>query len=267
MSADAASTATPLIFGHRGSRTVEAENTLAAIAIADVAGAYGVEIDIRPCADGELVVFHDETLERMTQQLDTRSIASLSVAELQAIDLGRGARIPTLREVLAFCRERSLALNVELKRDVPNRRQAVIAAARLLRSYHLGSELWVSSFDPIMLGGFHVLAPSLRIGLLLAHKDKVSRHLGPVARPLGAKNIHPEHTLVQGDRLTAWRAAGLRVVTWTVNEPSRIAELATMGVDAIISDDPAMAMRARDGSPEDAAREDAAPEDSGLSRS
>ena len=233
-----------MLFGHRGSRTSAPENTLAAIAIAVDADAYGVEIDVRPCADGEMVVFHDPTLERVTDKADKRTIAALSLSELRAIDLGGGARIPTLREVLAYCRDHSLALNVELKRDVPNRRAAVIAAARALRSFQLRSELWVSSFDPIMLGGFHVLAPTLRIGLLLAHKDKISRRLTPVARPLGASNIHPEHTLVDAARLSAWRAKRLRVVTWTVNEPDRIAELAAMNVDAIITDDPAMAKAA-----------------------
>src|SRR2546423_4915557 len=124
--------APPLVFGHRGVRGEAPENTMTAFELAASGGAAGVELDVRLCRSGEVVVCHDPSLERMTGGRDSRNVADLTLAELQRIDVGNGERVPPLEQVLGWARARPILVNVELKRDVPNRVRLVRETARLL---------------------------------------------------------------------------------------------------------------------------------------
>jgi len=233
------------VIGHRGSRTTAIENTLAAIDLAADAGADGVEIDVRTCASDDLVVMHDTTLTRLTSGRDTREISALTAAELGQIELGEpphsaGAAIATLPQVLALCNRRQLALDVELKRDVPDRLALVRRTASTLRQAHPLAPLWVSSFDPLMLAAFRALAPRIDVALLLQHDGPPA---GWLRAPLGAVAVHPERTMTRPAALAAWHGEGRTVVPWTVNEPIEIIDLVRLGVDGIISDDPQGARR------------------------
>jgi glycerophosphoryl diester phosphodiesterase len=223
--------AAPLLIGHRGLRTLATENSLEAIEAARRQGAGGVEIDVRPTADGTLVLMHDATLARTAG--DARRVAALHDAEIAGLRLQRGERIPTLAEVLALCRDLDLLLNVELKRDVESRIAASRAAAATLRG--VTAPVIVSSFDPLMLATFAGWARDVPIALLV---EPEHRHLRHLARPLGVRAIHPCRTLVSADSVARYRRAGLRVMSWTVNDPTEAAFLLSVGVDGIITDDP-----------------------------
>ncbi len=226
---------TPVLIGHRGSRTRFTENTLEAIEEGARGGAVGAEIDVRTTASGVLVVMHDETLTRVTAGSDERSVASLELPALARVRLPCGAHIPTLDEVLELCRARGLLLNVELKRDVPDRAVATRAAAATLRASPWREHVVVSSFDPLMLAGVAVLAPRLARALLL---EPEHRYLELGTGLLGAQAIHPAAALVTPPRVRRWQARGLRVVPWTVNEVHAARRLLTLGVDGVITDDP-----------------------------
>ncbi len=234
----------PLLLGHRGCRTIAPENTIAAIDGAAAAGAAGVEIDVRSCATGELVVAHDPTLAPVTGGRDERLIAELSLGELRRIDLAGAQqrstthRIAELGEVLARCRQLGLAVNVEMKRDVPSRSAVVRATATHLAALEPDQPFVVSSFDPAMLAGLRLLAPTLPVALLL-HRAGRRYHLELLARPLGAVAIHVERTMVSRPLVRRWRARGLRVVAWTVNHLQEVRDLYSIGVNGFISDDPA----------------------------
>src|ERR687895_336309 len=88
----------PLIFAHRGGCALGPENTLTAFDRGMAAGADGLELDVHLSADGVVVVHHDETLDRTTN--DSGRIGARTAAELARVDAGDGAGIPTLREVL-----------------------------------------------------------------------------------------------------------------------------------------------------------------------
>lgn len=97
----------PLLIGHRGSRFAAPENTLPAFGQAIEAGGDGVEIDVRPTADGELVAFHDSRTAATTDDATDRLVSDVTLAELQALDAGSwfaaewaGTRVPTVREVV-----------------------------------------------------------------------------------------------------------------------------------------------------------------------
>jgi glycerophosphoryl diester phosphodiesterase len=237
----------PLVIGHRGVRRPGlAENTLAAFEAAADEGAEAVELDVRLCRSGELVVLHDPTLERVTEGADTRAAADLTQSELARVPLPGGASVPSLAEVLAFARERRLPVNVELKRDVPSRPEVVRAAARLLGGWDPAHAVLVSSFDPAMLAGLAALAPRVPRAILVHRTRWHLLHAG-LALPLGAAAVHLERTLTRPDLLRSLRARGLRVNVWTVNDPGEARDLAALGVDGLISDAPGEVRAALEG--------------------
>src|SRR5690606_35981000 len=130
-----------------GARLVAPENTLPAFEQALAAGADGVELDVRLNADGHVVVFHDADLTRMTQGNISSRIADLSLAELLEVDLGQGARIPTLEQVLSFAEPRRCRLNIELKSDGSSPAKLVDAVSRLLDANPSDMKALLSSFE------------------------------------------------------------------------------------------------------------------------
>ncbi len=235
----------PRIVGHRGVRGDGGppENTLAAFARAAEEGADGIELDVRLSADGELVLVHDPTLERVTGGADTRAVADLAMRELTAIDLG-GAKVATLAEALAFCRTRRLTVNVEMKRDVPDRFAVARATARMLASWDPRHPVLVSSFDPPMLLAFAALAPDVPRALLV---NRTWYFAAARAAPsFGFDAVHVERTIASPAFVRHLRASGTVVQVWTVNHAVEARDLAVLGVDGIISDRPAEARAALD---------------------
>jgi glycerophosphoryl diester phosphodiesterase len=152
----------PLVIGHRGvgpagggggaggggvegaeGRAAPPENTLAAFEEAARQGADAIELDARLCASGEVVVLHDADLRRPTRGADPRAVGAVPWGELRRVDVG-GERVPLLADALALARARRLAVNVEVKRDVPDRVAMVRAMARLLRGWDPAHAVLVS---------------------------------------------------------------------------------------------------------------------------
>ena len=228
--------APPYVFGHRGVRGEAPENTMAAFELAAASDADGVELDVRLCRSGELVVCHDADLARLTRGRDTRNVADLDRTELARVDVGDGQPIPLLTEVLAWAEPRGLRVNVEMKRDVPNRRAVVRETARLLEQGPLPPVI-VSSFDPWMLAYLSWLSPSVLLGYLFASEQTLTRS-GWVAKTIHVAAVHPERTEIDAERVRAWQKRGRLINVWTVNEGAEARALSAMGVDAIITDVP-----------------------------
>jgi glycerophosphoryl diester phosphodiesterase len=230
--------ARPLVFGHRGVRRAEgpAENTLAAFAAAAREGADGVELDARLAASGELVVFHDATLARMTGGADTRALADLSFAELRRVELPGGERVPLVADALALAREAGIAVNVEIKHDAPDRAALVRAAARLLHVWDPAHAVLVSSFDPAMLAGIRLTLPRVPVAQLV-HKNRYSS-VATRAAAFAADAVHIERVIASRPLIDAIRRRGRIVDVWTVNSPVEARDLAALGVDGLITDVP-----------------------------
>jgi glycerophosphoryl diester phosphodiesterase len=202
------------------------------------AGAEGVELDVRLCRSGELVVCHDATLARLTGGRDVRVVAEMPAEELARVDVGNGQAVPLLRQVLAWARGEGVSVNVEMKRDVPSRRRVVAEAARLLGELGAGAPpVLVSSFDPWMLAYLGWLVPGVPRGFLFGEEHPYLRSGWP-ARALGAAAVHPQRTLCRVEQVGRWRGLGKLVNVWTVNDAEEARKLAAWGVDAIITDVP-----------------------------
>jgi glycerophosphoryl diester phosphodiesterase len=228
----------PRVVAHRGGRGPgrPSENTLEAFQYAYDRGARAIEIDVRPCATGEVVVMHDPTLARMTAGRDTRAVASIAWSELAHISLADDARAPSLDDVLAWARERDVVVNVEMKHDAPNRSALALATGRIVAASR--ASVVLSSFDPWLLAC--AAASSRAPRAILTYADEGVRGellLAAAVRP-AVDAGHVERTQASPDLIRRLRKRGLAVGVWTVNDAAEARDLLALGASYIITDRP-----------------------------
>jgi glycerophosphoryl diester phosphodiesterase len=229
-------TAPPLVVGHRGGRGEgwPAENTLGAFDQARTQGARAIELDVRTTAGGDVVVFHDETLERMTGGRDMRAVSDLGLGELQRVELTRAARVPLLAEVLAWARSFDVAVNVEMKHEVVSRAALARETQKIVRQAK--ADVLLSSFDPLLLAMAGASDPRVPRALLThSGQGRWADALAWTVGPPIVQAIHIERTQA-GPRVRRYLGKGLRVGAWTVNDTREGRALAAEGVASIITD-------------------------------
>ena len=227
------------VIAHRGASAAEQENTLEAFRAAVRLNADGVELDVRRTANEVLVVHHDAHLP------DGRAIIDLHDDDLPDW-------VPALAEVMDVCRDpvvdRPFMINIEIK-SAPNdpdydaEHQVSAAVAGLVLGWGIGEsggEVIVSSFDMEALDRIRAIDPAIPTAYLtfevLAPELLVSR-----VASRGHTAIHPYVASTSQALVDAAHATGLEVNVWTVNDPDQIAQLAAIGVDAVITDVPDVA--------------------------
>jgi glycerophosphoryl diester phosphodiesterase len=230
----------PLVIAHRGASAYAPENTLAAFTLAHAQGADMIELDVQPTADGQLIVFHDDTTERWDGQ--QRPVRELSLAALQQLDIG-GEPAPTLKEALAFARETGMALNIELKGTGMGAQ-----CAELVRAFGIVEQVIVSSFWPAALSELLAVAPEIQRGYLMGTRsyrpDIRARELWPffALRGVAAAAWHPYWDLPLLDQVIPLvRQAGFAVNVWTIDDPAMMVRLAAAGASGIITNKPDLA--------------------------
>ena len=229
------------VFAHRGDSAHVAENTIAAFVAARDAGADGIELDVRLDADGDVVVFHDDTLDRMCGR--PGAIERLSGHERRSLRVAGEHGVPTFAEAIAAIGP--LEIDVELKPPKPGRGGRLAAAtAAALRASGIAERVIVSSFDPLSLLQFKRHAPEIPLGYLFHAKQSLPLRLGLPAPIAGVAAVHPEDVLVTPSTMKRWHARGYAVNTWTVDDPVRLRALAELGVDGVCCNDPRAALRA-----------------------
>ena len=213
------------LIAHRGFAAVNPENTLKAVrSAAPVADA--VEVDVRRCGSGELVVIHDATVDRVTD--GAGPVADHTLAELDDVDvLGTGEGVPTLTAVLGAVTD-GVAVDVELKEDGT----AGDALAAVTAS---DADARISAFDPDVLAACRSADASVPRALL-APADGVAAI--DTARELDCTALHPAAGVCDGHLVDRAHAAGLAVNAWTVDRPGTARSLADCGVDGLIADRP-----------------------------
>ncbi len=225
------------ILGHRGASADAPENTLPAFELALAQGADGVELDVRLCASGEVVVFHDEALDRLAGRPGRVVQTPWSTLRTLAVSTASGrARIPLLQEVLEAL-PRTAWVNVELKADSGWLRLAVRVARLLVDGQHQ-SHVVVSSFHPASLLAVAAVAPSLRRGFLVEPGRPAWLESGPLALWAGRDAVHPSERELTEARVRLWHSRGREVSVWTVDEPARARTLRSWGVDSLITNRP-----------------------------
>lgn len=230
-------TGKPRIYAHRGSSLRAPENTMKAFALGLDEGADGVELDVRRCASGEIVVAHDHNMQR-TAGVPAR-VAELAFEKLKELDVGSGERVPKLDDVIDLAAVRAALLNVEIKADDDDMLRLVKSVAHVLtrRSKKDRELVLVSSFHPFVCGAMRFLHPEVPVGFLF-EDDLQGRALAMLApRVANAAAVHPNHALVTERAMSGWRKRRHLVNVWTVDEPETARRLSALHVDGLITND------------------------------
>ncbi|GAB4570549.1 MAG: glycerophosphodiester phosphodiesterase [Anaerolineae bacterium] len=233
-----------LNFAHRGASHDAPENTLASFRLAAQQGADGIELDVTLSADGEVVVIHDDTVDKTTD--GTGVVQELTLAELKAFDAGSyfgpefaGERIPTLNEVFEAVGQQ-LLINVELKGLGWQQDGLERKVADLIARHRLEKRVLISSFNPIRLHRMRRVAPHLPLGFL--HDWDTPVHLRWLARLLltgvRPEADHPHLSHVTRGYVAQARRRKQRVHVWVVNDPAEMRRMIEAGVDLIMTDRP-----------------------------
>jgi len=232
----------PIIFAHRGSSAYAPENTIVAFQTAIKQGAAGIELDAKLSADDQVVVIHDQTVDRTTPA--SGKVSEMTAEELSKLDAGshfnpafHEARIPTLEEVFATVGDQ-LLINIELtnyaapNNDLPQR------VAELVSQYKLQKSVLFSSFNPIALIRIRRLLPEIPIGLLAFPGWKGGLARSWIGRLLHYQALHPEYHDVTPHLVQEAHIQGNLVLTYTVNQPKDMQRLFGINIDGIFTDDP-----------------------------
>ena len=242
----------PPVIGHRGVAACAPENTLAGLRKAKELGCRWVEFDVRLTADRQLILLHDQRLERTT---DGRGKAiALPLATIRRSDAGcrfstsfRGEQVPTLAEAVAVLGELGIGANIELKAAHGRGAETGALASAMLR------QLWprplpeplVSSFDHEALAGARAANPEVLLGLLF---HVVPENWQLMAESIGCSTIHANHRGLHPALVADIRDAGYPVLAYTVNDTLRARTLFSWGVTSVFSDVPHIILGAATGS-------------------
>ena len=234
------------VWAHRGASNYAPENTIEAFRKAIEMKADGIELDVQMTKDGQLVVLHDETLDRTST--GTGWLKDYTLEELRHYNFNKNYRelgimsIPTLEEVYQLIEPTDLTINVELKNSVifyEGMEEKVLA---LTRQYGLENRVWYSSFNHYSLQKLKKLDSSVRTGMLYA--DGIVDAPLYARKQIGVDAVHPAiYGVLYPNYMAQCREKQLRVHVWTVNEEEYMRMLCEMRVDALITNDPVLARK------------------------
>lgn len=220
------------IFGHRGAAGLVAENTLESIEEALHHKVDGIEIDVHKCKSGELIVIHDETLQRTTNGVG--KVSDCTLQELNKYTTTEGYKIPTLHQVLDLVNTRC-DINIELKGI-----GTAMPVIELLEEY-IKNTKWkrnnfvLSSFDHSQLFQIKRSSSEFRLGVLT---EKNILSILSIAESLEAYSVHPPIASLTKEEVRLAKDKSYKVYVWTVDDPEDIKSSKKLKIDAIITDFP-----------------------------
>lgn len=232
-----------LLLGHRGAAAEAPANTVASFKRAMEVGADGVELDVHLTRDGQVVVIHDETVTEVTGV--PGRIREMSLAEIQRLDAGShfgpqfaGERIPTLDEALDAVGPQGI-VNIEIKGTSVGSEGLEREVVRIIHAHRMSERVLISSFNPFRLWRIRMLDPDLPRGML--HGPNTPPYVRdlwflPVVQP---DALHPHYSMVNAAYMKRAHQWGVRVNVWTVDDLAEARRLVDLGVDAMITNDPA----------------------------
>ncbi len=221
-----------LVIGHRGAMGHETENTIASIEKALSFGVDMIEIDVFKIKSGEIVVFHDKNVERLTD--GKGNIEDYTWQDLQKITLIGNHKIPLLTDVLNVI-DAKVDLNIELKgantaKDVSN----IMDTYSKEKKWSIDNFM-ISSFNWNELKLMRSYNKEVAIGVLT--EDNPDEAI-PMAKELNAITINPDSEDLTKENIAKIKKAGFKIYTWTVNDPQEIIKLKRMDVDGIFTNFP-----------------------------
>lgn len=231
----------PKVIAHRGSSGIAPENTLASLHLAGQEGIKWVEIDVMLTADGIPVIFHDDYLSRTTTSEGL--IHKTSLAELKKLDAGswkdpiyKDESIPTLLEAIEVISHYGMGLNLELKPCEGLEEETTAASIDVLKK-HWPKELplLLSSFNYFSLTSAKELWPEVSRGYNVSAIPKAWKSRLEL---LDCSGLHIHQSFFDSAQVAEIKAAGYKVLAFTINDPALALDLYEQGLDAVFSDYP-----------------------------
>jgi len=235
----------PTIFAHRGSSKYAPENTLAAFELAVQQGADAIELDAKLTADDQVVVIHDQTVDRTTSS--TGRVKEMKFSELHNLDAGshfdvafEGETIPSLGEVFEAVGKK-IFINIELTNYSSMTDGLPEKVAQLIKKHNLASWVMFSSFNPIALIRARLILPSVPIGLLALVGERGAWARSRWGKLLTYQALHPNYQDITEELVEKLHKQGRRVHPYTVNQADDMRNIFQLDTDGIITDDPILA--------------------------
>ena len=236
-----------MIFAHRGFSGYYPENTMLAFQkVAEESCADGIELDIQLTKDGEIVIMHDETLDRTTN--GSGWLKDYTLAELKMLSVGINVKgffprqtIPTLREYFDWLKTTKLITNIELKTSVFEYPGIEAKLVALVKEYGLEEQVWYSSFNHQTLARLRQLMPQAKCGLLM---DTWLMNVGAYAASQGAATVNACSFFAAKEGVAEdLHAHGVGLQAWTPNDAELMQKLVDRGVDVLITNYPDIAAK------------------------
>ena len=220
-----------MIIAHRGYSALYLENSMESFRMAKEAGADMIEMDLHLTSDQHLIIMHDATTGRTAME-DLR-IADVTLKRLKGLVLKNGESIPTLEEALGLL-QGGLPLNLELKAKGTG-----AALARFLQGSRPPSDLLVSSFSSEEIDAFRRSLPHIPVARV--YNRITTKDLRRDAEA-GSLSVHVNRARITPELVKEAHHLGLRVLVFTVDDPHKMVELFSVGVDGVFTNDPVKAM-------------------------
>lgn len=232
-------------YAHRGFSGRYPENTLLAFEKAMEIGVDGIELDVQLTKDGEVVIIHDEKIDRTTD--GKGNVIDYTYEELQKFDASyiyKGKvgfnKIPTLREYFDLIKESNIVTNIELKTGIFEYLGIEKKVLDIIKEYHMEKRVIISSFNHYSVLRIKKIAPQIKCGFL---SETWIIDSGRYTKNFNVECYHPQFSMLTKDVVGELKSFGIEINTWTVNEEKDIRDLILKGVDILIGNYPDLTKR------------------------
>lgn len=235
------------IFAHRGFSGYYPENTMLAFQkVAEETVADGIELDIQLTKDGEIVIMHDEMLDRTTN--GSGWLKDHTLEELKMLSVGVNVKgffprqtIPTLREYFTWLKTTKLITNIELKTSYFEYEGIEEKLIAMVKEFGLEDQIWYSSFNHYTVARIKKLMPEAKCGLLT---DTWLMNIGEYAASQGTASVNARTYFCAKEGVAAdLHAHNIALQAWTPNDAEMMQELVDAGVDVLITNYPDIAAK------------------------
>ncbi|MDP5272889.1 glycerophosphodiester phosphodiesterase [Chengkuizengella axinellae] len=235
-----------LIFAHRGASGTHPENTMTSFEKAYEVGSEGIELDVHLTKDGEVVVLHDEKVDRTTD--GTGFVQDKTEKEMKQLDAGvwfsqkyKGEKIPTLQEVLEWISNKSMRLNIELKNDLIPYKGLEEKVIQMVHNYGLSDSVILSSFNHYSLVKVNQISGEIKTAVLTTDILYQPWHY---VKSLGASALHCSRSYALSN-MVAEAQKYIPVRAFTINDETEMKELLAKRLSALMTDFPERAIKVR----------------------
>lgn len=227
-------------FAHRGFSGQYPENTMIAFEKALEAGCEGIEMDVHLTKDNEIVIIHDEKIDRTSN--GSGLIKDMTYDELKSIDFSYiytdkvgFCKIPTLREYFELVKDKDVITNIELKTGIYEYEGIEKAVYKMIKEYALQDKILISSFNHNSVMRMKAIAPEMKYGFL---SETWILDTGDYLNKYNIEAYHPDFHMLTDKEVKDLRDHNIKINTWTVNEKEDIQHMIDIKAEGIISNFP-----------------------------